>query len=252
MGHVILMRNLSNVINKQNRVNVVLLPGWFDPNSGWQDLAPKGVDIYEYGRPKKNPKILDKLVKIKEVDHVVAIHPYYDMVEHQMDWLETAEYIRNILKSNNIEPPYILICHSAGYRIGHVFCDQYSSEVKGMIVIDGSHRVPKKYLGLTTYGPKDGDDPLYRSFKERLVENYDQISYPCKFTKRVVVFCVLDQDDSKDDLFGGKLGDPVEYFRKITDRNDESELLLVEKKGHFIHHSQPSLIIKLTKKMLAL
>jgi pimeloyl-ACP methyl ester carboxylesterase len=50
-----------------------------------------------------------------------------------------AEDLHALLQAAHIEPPYVLVGHSAAGMTVRVFADRYRDEVVGMVVVEGSH-----------------------------------------------------------------------------------------------------------------
>lgn len=50
-----------------------------------------------------------------------------------------AEDLHALLRAAHIEPPYVLVGHSAAGMTVRVFADRYRDEVVGMVVVEGSH-----------------------------------------------------------------------------------------------------------------
>lgn len=53
--------------------------------------------------------------------------------------LTDVEDIHKALQATHINPPYLLVGHSAGGMAVRVFADRYRDEVVGMVIVDGSH-----------------------------------------------------------------------------------------------------------------
>ena len=52
---------------------------------------------------------------------------------------EVAKQLHNNLRAQNVQPPYVLVGHSAGGLYVNMFARLYPSEVDGVIFLDASH-----------------------------------------------------------------------------------------------------------------
>lgn len=73
--------------------------------------------------------------------------------------------LRELLKSTNIKPPYILVGHSLGGLYMQYFANRYPNEVKALILVDSTH--PQQFSGDSAYE----NWPSYVKFGFNLVIN---------------------------------------------------------------------------------
>lgn len=228
---------------KYNNFTIVIITGWFSPIIAYEELPPKqhGI-IYQSGRPKSNPLLLTKLSKISKI---CAIYPYNFMVNKTMDWNKTIKHIKKILDKNKIKPPYIFMGHSFGFLLSQVFCQMYREYIIGLLSIDGMFRYPKNLLNkYTVLQSNISDTQKLKSLKNNLIKNYDQVPTVNNFTKKIIVYSVINTG-----YIGSRVRDEktIEYFKKLLKFNKKNKMVVLKKRDHFIFVTTPSIIIEAIK-----
>ncbi|GLQ47808.1 hypothetical protein GCM10007862_28590 [Dyella lipolytica] len=64
---------------------------------------------------------------------------FSDAATRPSDAQNDAEDLHALLHAAHVDPPYILVGHSAAGMAVRVFADRYRDEVVGMVIVDGSH-----------------------------------------------------------------------------------------------------------------
>lgn len=228
---------------KYNNFSIVIITGWFSPIIAYEELPPKQLGItYQSGRPKSNPLLLTKLSKITKT---CAIYPYNFMVNKKMDWNQTAKHIKKILDKNKIKPPYCFMGHSFGFLISQVFCQMYREYVNSLISIDGMFRYPKNLLHkYTVLQPNDNDTKKLKSFKSKLIKKYDQVPKTNEFTKKVIVYSIINTGYEGSNVRDKKT---IEYFKKLLKLNKKNKMVILKKRDHFIFVTTPSVVMEAIK-----
>jgi len=70
-----------------------------------------------------------------------------DSVSTPRDGLHTVEELRTLLRSNGLEPPYILVGHSLGGLLMQLFARKYPDEVSALVLVDSTHPAQFKDKG---------------------------------------------------------------------------------------------------------
>jgi len=65
--------------------------------------------------------------------------------ETPRDGLNTVEELRALLKSNGLNPPYVLVGHSYGGLLMQLYARKYPDEVSALILVDSTH--PEQFKG---------------------------------------------------------------------------------------------------------
>jgi pimeloyl-ACP methyl ester carboxylesterase len=68
-----------------------------------------------------------------------------DAVSTPRDGLHIVEELRTLLKSEGLEPPYVLVGHSFGGLLMQYFARKYPDEVSALILVDSTH--PAQFKG---------------------------------------------------------------------------------------------------------
>ena len=68
-----------------------------------------------------------------------------DLVSTSRDGLHIVEELRTLLKSEGLEPPYVLVGHSFGGLLMQLFARKYPDEVSALVLVDSTH--PAQFKG---------------------------------------------------------------------------------------------------------
>ncbi|MBC3758175.1 alpha/beta hydrolase [Hyunsoonleella sp. SJ7] len=160
---------------------------------------------------------------------------------------EVAQQLRENLKKENIEPPYILVGHSLGGLFINMYARLYPDEVAGVVFIDASHPEQFEY------------------FKNEQKLLYNMLISSTKMGKRQYEFDIITSALSSfrgapefpnipiTVLTAGKKSSPLEtqelrekwleFQSDLVDLSSKSSQIIVEESGHYIHKKTPCLVI---------
>jgi pimeloyl-ACP methyl ester carboxylesterase len=212
---------------------VVLDAGLFRDSTDWRKVQPKiaqFTQVCSYDREGLGKSVIDKNVE-----------PETECIE------EKVEDLRGLLKAAHINPPYVLVGHSAaGVRVRRYTRD-YTSEVVGLVLVDSAHE--EQIWRFQAIDPASVQGPPADPVKarcggalpdpgERLVWHYD------------IPLIVLEHGIPL--TFEGPLAAHTAEFNQAVDamakdlasRSDKGQLRIAGKSGHDIMLDEPSLVVQ--------
>ncbi len=124
---------ISYYFRPGNGPTIVFQSGLGDNKSVWSDVLhalPLTTPVFAYDRPG-----------------------YGDSpgVNGARDACTISEELHNLLKSEKIPPPYVIVGHSLGGLYAYCFAERYPFEVSGLVLIDPTH--PKHWQQMQTLAP---------------------------------------------------------------------------------------------------
>ncbi len=176
-----------------------------------------------------------------------------DLVSTSRDGLHIVEELRTLLKSEGLEPPYVLVGHSFGGLLMQYFARKYPDEVSALILVDSTHPAQLKgkgspenwpaWLRLLFY--------LYLSPVEReeinLINTTGEqvLALPAFSGKPVIVLSAGKPLDEK-----GEFADDVNEKRKDVARLYPGSQQVWVDSGHGIPLEKPESVIAAIKQVL--
>ena len=176
-----------------------------------------------------------------------------DSVSTPRDGLNIVEELRALLKSEGLEPPYVLVGHSFGGLLMQFFARKYPAEVRALVLVDSTHPAQFKGRGSPENWPA-WFRLLFRlylspSAKEEMVlinsTGEQVLALPVFSGKHVIVLSALKPMDAK-----GELADDANEKRKdIAMLYPGSRQVWVDS-GHGIPLEKPEDVIAAIRQVL--
>lgn len=193
-------------------------------------------------------KILDSLSKHTQV--YAYNRPGYGkstLINAPRNVIDVAEQLHSNLLTNNINPPYILVGHSAGGLYINMFARLFPDEVTGAVLIDASHPEQFEYFknhhsvlyDMLILSTKKGNRKYEYDIVTTALESFiDAPEFPN------VPISVLIAGKKSSPLESKKLREKWLFFQKeLASLSNESKRLIVNESGHYIHRNNPDLVI---------
>ena len=241
------MNNTSFYFEKygSNKKVLIILPGWGDTRSSFDYLVENLKDkftIYIFDYPGFGKSRFPK--------HALTIYDY-------------AEYIKNFIKNNNIEKPYIL-CHSFGARIAILLTGKYRVLIDKLIIIGGAgirrksitrylKKIKYKFLkSISRFLPKEKK----KRYLNNLIMKYGSNDYKNLSNVERKTFSNIVNEDLRKYLryiycptlliwgendTSTPLKDGILMNKRITN----SGLIVIKKGTHFVYLEYPFYILKI-------
>jgi pimeloyl-ACP methyl ester carboxylesterase len=177
-----------------------------------------------------------------------------DLVSTPRDGLHIVEELRTILKSNGLEPPYVLVGHSFGGLLMQLFARKYPDEVSALILVDSTHPAQLKGKGSLEKWPAWFRllSHLYLSPVEKEEMNLinttgeQVLALPTFSGKPVIVLSAMQPIGEK-----GEFADDVNEKRKdIARLYPDSQQIWVDS-GHGIPLEKPETVIAAIRQVLS-
>ncbi len=160
--------------------------------------------------------------------------------------IEVAEQLHQNLIAQNIQPPYLLVGHSAGGLYINMFARMYPKEVIGLVFIDASHPEQFEYFKsdqvllynlLITAAKKGKCEYELDIINSSSASFIDAPEFP------QIPLTVLTAGKSSP-LESKKLREKWLYFQNdLVKLSNKNRQIIVEKSGHYIHKNEPDLVI---------
>ncbi|MEQ4209621.1 alpha/beta hydrolase [Actinopolymorpha sp. B9G3] len=156
-----------------------------------------------------------------------------------------AEQLRSLLDAADVPAPRVLVGHSIGGLIIHVFASRWPDQVAGLVYVDATD--PELYIDVTGFGPTVADNDHGMVFDWRAgLEEFTQVGVPhvpavvvaspvgrwstAKSPEKYAPYSMADVDERWQGWqrrLAGDLGAP---------------LLIARKGGHYVHTDVPTLV----------
>ena len=201
---------------------VVLINGAGGPIEGWMKVWPlfdESITLFAYNRPG-----------IDKSSEPTAPQNAENMVGE----------LRLLLRALNLTPPYILVGHSLGGFIVHLFAAMYPNEVTGVLFLEAStvedvtkaRLNPKKIKG----------NPL--SEINCVGETVAQIKAQTSFPQIPITVIAGFHPISRMWLPKGQIFKRFEHQKKLLELSIQSSLIVATKSGHFPQMNEPRLVVE--------
>lgn len=151
-----------------------------------------------------------------------------------------VEELRQVLKKEGLEPPYIYVAHSMGSYLARYYSIHYPAEISAVFLIDPSP--DKLYDNYTEKEYNDFKSEGDRSFaNSKIGEKREWESY---LDNREYIQGVVISDDIPLIVVSATQWDFYNYHGELMNKNKHSKHLQVEG-SHDIHQERPDLMIDL-------
>ena len=156
-----------------------------------------------------------------------------------------VEELREILKKETIEPPYIFVAHSMGSYVARYFASEYPKEIQGVLLVDPSPDVLYNEYSQVEYDnfKAIGDNSFKNAGKGEWLEWQNYLDNRKYLQNRPI------SDDIPIFLLSATQWDFYQYHSKIMNKNTFSKHLRVEG-SHDVHQEKPELIIELIQELI--
>ena len=146
---------------------------------------------------------------------------------------DSIEALHTLLKTENINPPYILVGHSRGGLNMQLFAEKYPHEVSGMVLIDPVSRDQNSH---------DRDPPKTSNYYREAIsfdESREQVKKAGKFPNvpLIVLTAARQHGDAKREILWRQ------WQQGITKLSPQGKQIFAWNSGHYIQKQQPELVI---------
>ncbi len=189
-------------------------------------------------------------------------------IESQRSIDNMVDELNEILRKENVPPPYLLVGHSLGGYILRLFVNYYPKKVAGLFFIDPasegwqearrairSQEERARYdslLGNTVYSKMPEGMKREMQSSERNEELIKGVSVP----NNIPVTLITSTRYSQHEIDGGETKEDialwVELHRKMIENAPQTRHLFTDKSGHNIHSDEPELVVSEIQKMITL
>jgi pimeloyl-ACP methyl ester carboxylesterase len=153
--------------------------------------------------------------------------------------------LRQILKKEKLEPPYIYVAHSMGSYLARYYSIHYPNEISALLLIDPSP--DKLYDNYTEQEYKDFKDQGDKSFSNSNIgEKREWESY---LDNRKYVQNASISDNIPLVIISATQWDFYAYHSELMNNNENSKHLKVDG-SHDIHQENPELIVDLINELI--
>lgn len=221
---------------RNGSATVVFENGLDGKMNGWRKVIPeisKNATTFAYNRPGYGSS--DGVSTLRDGLHIVA-------------------ELRTLLKSNGLQPPYVLVGHSFGGLLMQYYARKYPDEVSALVLVDSTH--PEQFKGKGTMENWPTWFRLLfhlclssaaRQEMELLNTTGEQVlSLPAFSGKPVIVLSALQPMSQK-----GELADDANAKRKDIARLYPGSQQVWVDSGHGIPLEKPEAVIDAIRQVLA-
>jgi pimeloyl-ACP methyl ester carboxylesterase len=169
------------------------------------------------------------------------------------DGATIVEDLRALLKSRNVQPPYVLVGHSAGGLYMQLYARRYPSEVAGLVLIDSTHptqfegagALANRSLGNAIIGAAGFFGPVKSEFDALAATGQQVLSAPAvPASLPIVILTAPDKSGTAIAAFdNAKRADFARLYPSATLREIDS--------SHAIQRDNPQAVIKAIQDVLA-
>lgn len=174
--------------------------------------------------------------------------------------------LHSLLEQLGLPAPYVLVGHSAGGSVVHLYADRYPAAVAGLVLVDSAHPEHTTRL-LSALPPESSDEPpSVREYRKSL----NSPAFLVEWDDAAACFEEIRGCKSLGDLpltvitavrAANPLGLPVEVvaLRDRTWQDMQKDLVrlsscatqqFAEQSGHFVQYDQPELVIDTIREMV--
>ncbi len=204
---------------------IVLINGAGGPIEGWMKIWPlldATFTVLAYNRLG-----VDKSSDPTTPQHAVAM----------------AQDLKMLLLTLELQPPYLLVAHSLGGFVAHVFASMYQQETMGVLFLEAStiEDVPMK-------ARKIKGNP--NSEVNCVGESVSQIKVLPSFPQIPITVIAGFHPMARMWLPKGRFNKRFEHQKKLLELSVQSSLAVATKSGHFPQMNEPRLVVESIYKMI--
>jgi pimeloyl-ACP methyl ester carboxylesterase len=172
-----------------------------------------------------------------------------------------ANELNSFLENNNIEGPYIMVGHSLGGFIIRNFQDIYPEKVIGLIMVDPSHELlfetifaskPKEQADGMRNGLKDfyASKPLGIQNEFNALSDNEEKMKAIKFPSNIPITLLASYQTPPSPFAPEDIEIKQKLFNNWIKEAPQTKLVSTVKSGHYIHYSEPAIVIDEIKEMI--
>lgn len=156
-----------------------------------------------------------------------------------------VEELREVLKKDNLEPPYIYVAHSMGSYLARYYAIRYPDEIKALLLVDPSpdrlydNYTEKEYNDFQNFGNES-----YAESSTGVKREWENYLKNRKYVQNEQV-----SDNIPMVIVSATQWDFFSYHSDMMNTHKSSKHIKVEG-GHDIHQEKPDLIIDLIQELI--
>jgi pimeloyl-ACP methyl ester carboxylesterase len=172
-----------------------------------------------------------------------------------------ANELNVFLKENKVEGPYILVGHSLGGFIIRKYQHSYPEKVLGLVMVDPSHESlmekifankPKEQADMMQKGMNGfyANQPIaiQNEFKE--LSNTEKEMKAINFPENIPITLIASYKTPPPPFSPEDIEIKQELFNNWIEHAPQTKLVSTTKSGHYIHYSEPTIVIDVIKEMI--
>lgn len=172
-----------------------------------------------------------------------------------------ANELKDLLEDNKIEGPYILVGHSYGGFIIRKFQDAYPEKVLGLVFIDPSNEnLMNRILATKTEAEADGmtkglngfyaTKPIGIQNEFNEIPNAEKLMRTIDFPRDIPITLLASFQIPPPPFKPEDIEIKKELFNNWVQDKPKAKLISTVKSGHYIHYSEPTLVINAIMEMI--
>lgn len=219
------LKTFEYAIKGSGRPTVVLINGAGGPIEGWMKIWPlldASFTVLAYNRLG-----VDKSSDPTTPQHAGAM----------------AADLKKLLLTLELQPPYLLVAHSLGGFVAHLFATMYPQETMGILFLEAS-----TVEDVTLNAKKINGNP--NSEVNCVVESVSQINTQASFPQIPITVIAGFHPIARMWLPKGRFYKRFEHQKKLLELSVQSSLVVATKSGHFPQMNEPRLVVESIYKMI--
>lgn len=220
-------KTFEYAIKSDGSPTVVLINGAGGPIEGWMKIWPllnAPFTVMAYNRLG-----VDKSSEPTTPQHAVTM----------------AEDLKELLFTLELQPPYLLVAHSLGGFVAHVFASMYPQDTMGVLFLEAS-----TIEDVTLKSKKIKGNP--NSEVNCVDESVTQIRALTAFPQIPITVIAGFHPIARMWLPKGRFYKRFEHQKKLLELSVQSSLVVATKSGHFPQMNEPRLVVETIYKMIGL
>jgi hypothetical protein len=219
------IKTYEYAIKGNDSPTIVLINGAGGPIEGWMKIWPlldTSYTVLAYNRLG-----VDKSSEPTTPQHAGAM----------------AEDLRKLLLTLELQPPYLLVAHSLGGFVAHLFATKYPQETMGVLFLEAS-----TVEDVTTKANKIKGNQ--NSEVNCVGESVSQIKALSSFPNIPITVIAGFHPIARMWLPKGRFYKRFEHQKKLLELSVQSSLVVATKSGHFPQMNEPRLVVESIYKMI--
>ena len=221
------IKTFEYAIKSAGRPTVVMINGAGGPIEGWMKLWPllgESFTVVAYNRLG-----VDKSSVPTSPQHAFAM----------------AEDLKKLLLTLDLQPPFLLVAHSLGGFVAHVFASIYPQDTMGVMFLESSTIEDVSLKAKKIKGDPNSEINCVR-------ESVTQIRELSSFPQIPITVIAGFHPIARMWLPKGRFYKRFEHQKKLLELSVQSSLVVATKSGHFPQMNEPRLVVETLYKMIGL